>query len=311
MHGNRICRSRGAGRKGVSTVVGMTIFLLLFAIAVAYIFMWSQNSGIYIDTVKKQVDFERSRLTENLIITAENRTAVLIENPTAQVIVVTQVWSNNSMVWLGERGIAPFAKTIIVNDSALEGNGNFTVITYRGNIFSGGFKAQLEEATRRSWEVTWYWHANVSDVNYTAYLPSNTLSGLQIGATYWYDLNLDYEWDYLNNPVIAQSYTMNESMVGNQTYGTIMAFVAKTTLIKLSDNSSDAWVNVFFSQGSKVANSTTATLPIRWYDQIDQPIPILISGDKYSIHEIYIYFEGFGRDDAQLRLNVVNATFAR
>jgi hypothetical protein len=298
MPARRICRAKGAGRKGVSTVVGMTIFMLLFAIAVAYIFIWSQNSGTYIDTVKKQVDFERSRLTENLIVSAKNLTSVMIENPTAQVIVVTQVWSNNSIIWQGERGISPFGSVEIVNDSATTGNGNFTVITYRGNIFSGGLRAQLDVATRRSWEVSWYWNDSVGSVAHTAWLPSNLVLSTKVGITYWYDLNLDYEWDYLNNPVIAKIYNMSD--------GTALGFVAKTTLIKLSDNSSDAWINFYNSSSSRIAISVDSPLPTNWDYQ-----PEKITGAQYSLHDVYIYFDGYGKGDVDVRLNVVNATFAR
>lgn len=294
----RICRARGASRKGVSTVVGMTIFLLLFAIAVAYVFMWSQNSGIYIDTVKKQVDFERSRLTENLIVTAKNLTTVLVQNPTAGVIVVTQVWSNNNMTWgPGQIGVSPFGSIEIVGNTGWEGDGNFTVVTYRGNIFSGGLMTQLEISTRRSWEVTWYWNDTMDPGLHGAMIWTEMNQSQKVGITYWYDLNIDYEWDYLNNPVLEKVYNMTD--------GTMLGFVATTSIIKLTDSASSAWINYYISNTSRVAiNNGTGSL--LWSTG-----PYEITGEQYSVHEISVYFDGYGRSDAQLRLNIVNATFAR
>lgn len=278
----------------------MTIFLLLFAIAVAYVFMWSQNSGVYIDTVRRQVDYERSRLTENLIVTAKNLTTIVVENPTAQVIVVTQIWSNNSMVWgPGQQGISPFGSFEFVGNTGWVGDGNFTVVTFRGNIFSGGLQTQIESSTRRSWEVTWYWNDSITpDIHTAEFFPRNMSSNLALGKTYWYDLNLDYEWNYLNNPVIAQAYNMTD--------GTMLGFIAKTTLIKLTDSSSDAWINFYVSNTSRIAISTNASVPFNW-----QTGPIRITGGLYSLHEITVYFDGYGRGDAKVRLNIVNATFAR
>jgi hypothetical protein len=299
MPGKKICRASGSGRKGVSTVVGMTIFLLLFAIAVAYVFMWSQNSGIYIDTVKKQVDFERSRLTENLIVTAKNLTTVLVENPTAGVIVVTQVWSNNNMTWgPGEIGVSPFGTVEIVGNTGWVGDGNFTVVTYRGNIFSGGIKTQMELSTRRSWEVTWYWNGSMTTVQHNAMRWGELALNQRVGTTYWYDLNIDYEWDYLNNPVIERVYNMSDS--------TMLGFVAKTTLIKLSDDASSAWINYYISDTSRVAIIVDGSGFLTWATE-----PVEITGEQYSLHEVEVYFDGYGRGDAALRLNIVNATFAR
>jgi len=299
MPGKRVCRAKGASRKGVSTVVGMTIFLLMFAIAVAYVFMWSQNSGIYIDTVKKQVDFERSRLTENLIVTAENMTTVLVENPTAGVIVVTQVWSHNNMTWgPGELGIPPFSNVEIVGDTGWVGDGNFTVVTYRGNIFSGGIMVQIEESTSRSWEVTWYWNDTMNQSAHAAMTWSQMNSSQQIGVTYWYDLNINYKWDYLNNPVLAKVYNMTDV--------TMLGFVAKTTLIKLSDSASEAWINYYISDTSRVAIIVDGSGSLLWANG-----PVKIAGEQYSVHEVWVFFDGYGKGDVQLRLNIINATFAR
>jgi hypothetical protein len=309
MPGKRICRGRKASRKGVSTVVGMTIFLLLFTIAVAYVFIWTQSSGLYIDSVKKQVDFERSRLSEKLIVTALNNTNVLVENPTAEVIVVTQVWSAHNMTFEGSKGISPFGSLIIPNNTGwLGGDGNFTVVTSRGNIFSAKFQSPL------GWEVTWHWNGNVSRATYDNPIlmpPNATLTNLKIGTTNWNDLNLNYEWSYLNNPVIAGTYTMTEDKDSGT--GTMLGFVAKVTLIKLTDNNSDAWINFYNSTNSRIAISLwkvgmNETVPSAW---VNQSQPVQITGDLYQKYVVAIYFYGFGQDYAQVRLNVVNATFAR
>lgn len=299
---------RRRSRKGVSTVVGMTIFLLMFAIAVAYIFAWSQNSGAYIDTVKHQVDFEMSRLTENLEVTAINYTSVFVENPTTNVIVVTQLWTNNTLTWSGNKGISPLGNWTFTGNQT--GDGNYKVVTYRGNIFSGGLESQLNLATRRSWEVSWYWNGNMSQINHTAMLPIDMRSYQKIGTTYWYDLSLAYDWNYLSNPVIEKVYNMTD--------GVMLGFVAKTTLIKLSNSSYNATINYYISNATRiaigVAPGSGESVPLSWtyvgWDANMTKNYVSISGEKYSLHTVLVFFDGYGRGDAELRLNIVNATFA-
>jgi hypothetical protein len=286
---------RRRSRKGVSTVVGMTIFLLMFAIAVAYIFAWSQNSGTYIDTVKHQIDFEMSRLTENLEVTPINYTSVFVENPTTNVIVVTQLWTNNKLTWSGNQGISPLGNWTFTGNQT--GDGNYKVVTYRGNIFSGGLKSQLDLAIRRSWEASWYWRDGVNQSVHDAMLPNDLLANLNIGTTYWYDLNLAYDWNFLSNPVIEKVYNMTDQVS--------LGFVAKTTLIKLSNSSYNATINYYISNSSRIAIGIDGNVPLVWTGG-----PLEITGEKYSLHTVTVYFDGYGRSDAYVRLNIVNATFA-
>lgn len=294
-------------RKGVSTIIGITIFLLIFAIAVSYTFAWTQNTGSYLQTVNQQVDLDRLKIGENLVVSAINTTALTITNPTANVIVVDQIWSGGLKVWSGEQGISGYGNWTINTSS---GNGQFTVITLRGNIFSGGLQSQLAAATQRAWQVSWYYNSLL--INQPP-MPANLSSYSSfVGQSYWYDLNLAWGWTAFNNPVIGGNYSLTpNAMIG---------FIANASVIKLSDSSSNATINVYIGSNSWVAVgvdinwSNPTTFPSMWYNStqlsnLAGPLAT-ISGTQYSVHTVTVFFYGYGINATNLALNVVNATFA-
>jgi hypothetical protein len=279
-------------RKGVSTIIGITIFLLIFAIAVSYTFVWTQNTGNYLQTVNQQVDLDRLKIGENLVVSAINATALTITNPTANVIIVYQIWSNGQPVWSGQQGISGYGNW---TTSTSSGNGQFKVITMRGNIFSGGLQSQLATATQRAWQVNWYYNNVNSSINPPP-MPANLSSSSLVGQSYWYDLNLAWGWTAFNNPVIGGNYNMTSNVM--------IGFIANASVIKLSDSNSSATINYYIDNSSKVAIGVDGSVPASWNTTAS------ITGTQYSVHTVTVYFYGFGMSDTKLKLNIVNATFA-
>jgi hypothetical protein len=283
-------------RKGVSTIIGITIFLLIFAIAVSYTFAWTQNTGNYLQTVNQQVDLDRLKIGENLIVSAINTTALTVTNPTGNVIVVDQIWSGGQPVWSGQQGISDNYGNWTFITNATSGNGQFMVVTLRGNIFSGGLQSQLATATQRAWQVNWYYNNNASSPINPPLLPANLSSSSFVGQSYWYDLNLAWGWTAFNNPVIGGNYNMTSNVM--------IGFIANASVIKLSDNNSIATINCYIDSNSKVAIGIDGSVPTSWNTMAN------ISGTQYSVHTVTVYFYGYGTSATTLKLNIVNATFA-
>lgn len=127
------------GRKGVSTTIGMAMFMLIFALTVSNLFVFSQRFVNYIETAKTELDFQNQRAQEYLIVIptgSDTSASIQIINPTSQLILVTQIWSKNQV--LQDQMVIPaFGKQVIAFNAPLTNDGNFTVITSRGNAFAG------------------------------------------------------------------------------------------------------------------------------------------------------------------------------
>lgn len=127
-------------RRGVSTVIGMSIFLLIFTMAIAYTFMWTQDFANYSDTAKEQLEFENQRNREqlaifydNLPIGGGNDRYITVSNPTSVVIIVAQVWNNHQLVNSTLTGVPPFSSVNITFPYTIYDD--FTVVTTKGNLF--------------------------------------------------------------------------------------------------------------------------------------------------------------------------------
>lgn len=164
---------RKARSKGVSTVIGMAIFLTIFALAASYTFVWSQQLADYGSAAKRQLEMQQQRSAESLIVeVVESQQGVLyldLINPTDQVVIVTQVWSAHKCQE-GEWGIPPFSRGSI-NITISNPGDAFKVVTLRGNVFS----AEKQVSVQR-WKVTWY--------NATG----------TIGQSYWNNLDISVKW---------------------------------------------------------------------------------------------------------------------
>ncbi len=165
---------RTGRRKGVSTVIGMAIFLIIFAMAASYTFIWTQYFADYSSAVKAQIESEQLRGSERLVVEVNVNGSsywLNVSNPTAQVAVVTQVWSNHQYQ-TGEWGIPAFGWTRInVTPAISNPDGNFKVVTLRGNIFEGTYSPPGTEVAGR-WRLVWY---NGSGVFGTSYMGSLNL----------------------------------------------------------------------------------------------------------------------------------------
>ncbi|MEN3052136.1 MAG: hypothetical protein ABC596_10045, partial [Candidatus Methanosuratincola petrocarbonis] len=165
---------RTGRRKGVSTVIGMAIFLIIFAMAASYTFIWTQYFADYSSAVKAQIESEQLRGSERLGVEVNVNGSsywLNVSNPTAQVAVVTQVWSNHQYQ-TGEWGIPAFGWTRInVTPAISNPDGNFKVVTLRGNIFEGTYSPPGTEVAGR-WRLVWY---NGSGVFGTSYMGSLNL----------------------------------------------------------------------------------------------------------------------------------------
>jgi len=186
------------GRKGVSTVIGMAIFLIIFAMAASYTFVWTQYFSDYGNAVKGQIEFVQLKGSETLevaVIKNSSGTWLNVTNPTGNVIVVSQVWSNHNNI-TGEWGVPPFGY-VMINASAIEGGDSYKVVTMRGNVFSGRYSPPGSPMEGR-WLLKWY--------NSTG----------EIGTSYLDDLNINMRW--------YKSYT---GMIG---------FNASTKLVALNES---------------------------------------------------------------------------
>lgn len=279
-----------SGRKGVSTIIGITIFLLIFAIAISYTFAWNSQVGNYLKAVKAQVNLDQQQAGEKLIVKPFNSTFVEISNPTVNTIVVSQIWSEGLEVWHGQQGVPPYGNYNASGFINPTGSSNFEVVTLQGSIFSGKGPSLATSV----WQVNWYYNntETFSNNNSTLELSNNT----PVGNTSWDNVNLEWSWTIYNNPVIG-SISMNST--------DMMGFVATTTLIKLTDNNSIATINYFTDGNSSVAVGVDGIVP-NW----NTPMPMPISGDLHSTHVVTVYFYFNGTSDTSLQLNVVNATFA-
>jgi hypothetical protein len=278
------------------------MFLGLFAMAISFTFLWTQNSENYVSATANTIAVENAQVSEQLIVNALNNTALNIENPTSQSALVTYVVSNNS-VWTVNTPVAPFGNITLnlVNGSA-PANGNFKVTTQNGNIFFGNLLSQVASAADQTWDVKWYW-STTSPALPTAL--TDLTGGTPLGESFWDKLSID--WNYgTGSPVVGTIAFAPNQMVG---------FVANTTLIKLSDNNSLATINYKIDNSSKIAFVIDGVLqdPLNqgngWYDSTNYAWYTL-NGTQGSYHVVTVYFYGYGNSSQQLYLNIVNATFA-
>jgi hypothetical protein len=288
-------------RKGVSTLVGITIFLALFAMAISFTFLWTQNSESYISATASTIAVDRVQVSEQLILNTLNNTALLIENPTSQLTVVTYIMSNNS-IWTVNAQIAPFGNVTLNLGGSAPANGNFEVATQKGNIFFSTIQSQLTNAAKQTWDIKWYWN-DTTQPDPTS-LDNLTYSTL-LGESYWNKLSLDWEFG-AGLPVVG-TYAVGD--------GQILGLTASTTLLKLTNDSSLATINYKIDNSSRIgvaidgAPQDPLNLGVYWYNSSNYAW-FTISGDQYSYHTVTVYYYSYGNYSQQLYLNVVNATFA-
>jgi hypothetical protein len=227
--------------KGISSLIGITLFIIIFTVAMIYIFAWTQSTSSYADVVKNEIDYEQQRAAEMLQVLTIDQSAgqstINMINPTSHLIVVRQVWSSShSQVWNGNVSIQPFSNYVLSSLPSIDGN--FKVITLRGNIFYSTF--QINEGVSTTINQTGHW-----DVEFWVGATNSSIP-IIVGNSTWYELSFSrvygrsVGWG-------AQSY--------NQTFG----FWASTH-IKPSNGSNNINISVSLISPGESANSMTILL---------------------------------------------------
>ena len=281
----------------------MAIFLMLFALAVSFVYAWYQNSVSYIDTLHQQSYLDEAQISQNIVVTATNNASLTITNPTSTACSITQIWSNDSEIWSGFQVVAPYSSYTFSgtgttspangwNSTALTlSNGNFEVVTSLGNLYSGSLSSQFSISTLKDWDVSWLNTTGVPQTGPTS--PSAFASLTTTGTSYWNDLS--FYWENITSSPVA--------------------FTANITVWKISPIGSNATINYYLDQNSEIQFSIDGVL---------QPSPannqfynwthfayFTLTGGQYTQHNITVYYYGFGgsQQDHFLKLNIVNATF--
>jgi len=162
-------RSR-SGRKGISTIIGIVIFFLIFMLAVSSTFVWTDSTSKYLQSAKAELEQERLRASENLMYAVSNDTHILLVNPTSMLVVVNQVWDNeHQQVWNGSL-IVPAFDQIYMNLTNTTCH-TYKIISARGNIFDQQYLAYTSNTSQPSnvtyvggggWNISWFAYYNVS-----------------------------------------------------------------------------------------------------------------------------------------------------
>jgi hypothetical protein len=301
----RAAGSRGGSRKGISTVVAIAIFFMLFALALTTVFTWQNMLIEYSEVSAQQLSLDNLKVGEKLDVQIIDSTALLLTNPSEQTVRVLHVLSDNALVWNGSFDVGPFASAILRHSTA--GGSTYRVVTMRGNIFSAGLDEQRAALSDQAWHVTFLMNDTTSSFS-TPYDWSNSTV---VGETYWYNTNLNWEWNYTSK------------VFGNLTYsaGTCIGFVATAKLVIVNE-SYNATINFLIDTGdsnfdrSKIAfiidgnMSKSKPIPsVVWYDS-SHYVWFTLEGPPYSVHEVSVFFYGKDVEVQKLSLNVVNATFA-
>jgi hypothetical protein len=256
----------------------------------------------YIETGTQQLGLDKLKVAESLEVTVINSSTLFLTNPTPQPVSVVYVLSDNQLVWNGRFEVEPFSSAPL--PLSMTGGSIYKVATMRGNIFSAGLDYERTAVSEQAWHVTFR-------VNSTVPLtPSAWNDSAVVGETYWYNVNLNWEWNFTSK------------VFGNQSVpaGTCVGFIATTTLVKVVDDPDNATINYLIDTGdsnfdkSMVAFIIDGVLmrpltSVVWYDS-SHYVWFTLQGAKYSSHDVIVLFYGKDVDVQKLSLNVVNATFA-
>jgi hypothetical protein len=159
-----------ASKKGISTIIGIVIFFLIFMLAVSSTFVWTDSTSKYLQSAKAELEQERLRAYENLFYAVSNETHILLVNPTSMLVVVNQVWDNgHQQVWNGSL-IVPAFDEVYMNMTNTTGH-SYKIVSARGNIFDQQYLGYSSNASQPSnvtyigwggWNISWFAYYNVS-----------------------------------------------------------------------------------------------------------------------------------------------------
>jgi hypothetical protein len=140
----------------------MTLFIIIFALAVGYSFIWTQNASIVGAAVTAEIEFEHQRAAEVLYVTAINNSAILVTNPTNLWVNITQIW--NSTHYLTNTAVSVRSSNYTVITGLASNDSYFKLITQRGNVFFSS-PQKITTYPSASWKVN-YWAKNSSTYNF-------------------------------------------------------------------------------------------------------------------------------------------------
>lgn len=182
--------NRSHGRKGISTIIGIVIFFLIFMLAVSSTFVWTDNTSKYLQSAKAELEQERLRASENLMYAVTNDTHIMLVNPTSMLVVVNQIWDDNhTQVWNGST-IVPAFDQMYMNLGNTTGH-SYKVVSARGNIFDQKYLGAMTNATQPAnvtylggggWNVSWFTYYNGSSPGLIS-LGNNTHDSLDFSYT--------------------------------------------------------------------------------------------------------------------------------
>jgi hypothetical protein len=169
--------------RGISSLIGITLFIIIFTLAIVYIFAWTLNTSNYANVVKSEIDYEQQRAAEMLQVMSvkqpSNQSLVFIANPTSHLIVVNQVWnSTHLIVWNENITIPSFSNYI--NLSLPSSDGIFKVVTLKGNIF---FSTPQNQAIATAVSQSGHW-----DVKFWVGATNSSIP-IILGNATWYELS--------------------------------------------------------------------------------------------------------------------------
>ncbi|MGC8936739.1 MAG: hypothetical protein ACP5KV_05175 [Candidatus Methanomethylicaceae archaeon] len=276
-------------RKGVATVVGAAIFLLIFTLAVSAVFLLTQSYVSYVEAAREEVAFIVEKNMEELGLTFLNssgRLTVIARNPTPQTIIVTQVWSNHS-VQTGEWTVPAKSRVLINTTLDYAGMILSKVVTSRGNIFSGaqttgggeggtGLPAEDDIIEAGMWYVQWY--------NLSAKREFDT----KLGESYWQSLSITFSWGAAANDPIFGPYTK-------------VGFNATTRVVALG---SKMYINWYVNEDCRVIIRELG-VDTDWRTGSGYVEAEVSPGGVYTVTVLYSRWTGA----PYLTLNLVNADF--
>ncbi|MCS7098097.1 MAG: hypothetical protein NZ922_03850 [Candidatus Methanomethyliaceae archaeon] len=198
--------------KGVSTLIATAIFIILFMTSTLTLSLIFNNYIEYFEAVREEGEFLISKMSEKLILTFKNSSGLLlveVYNPTANPIIITQVWSNHTYQ-LGNWIVPSQSNLTIVTN--LNYTYNCKLITSRGNIFT----TEAPPMSVGRWYVQWY---NVSGGVFTE----------RLGESYWYELSFER----------TNIYYLNLSDIGFNATARIIALGPEITITLFLKNWTD------------------------------------------------------------------------
>ncbi len=198
---------------------------MIFVMALTTVYSWQTMLAEYSEVGIQQLNLDNLRVAESLDVSVLNSNNILLTNPTAQTVRVVNVLSDNVLVWNGSLDVAPFSSTTLYHSVA--GGEAYRVITMRGNVFSAGLEDRRADVAQQGWHVKFVYNdtyePGTNPLNPLAHPEDEWGASTIVGETYWYNTNINWEWNYTAQPFGNLSLPA----------GTCTGFIASTTLVKV------------------------------------------------------------------------------